>query len=349
MFVKDYVQFIFSLLYTERGRVKRIFFIIILGSFLSFFIVFFSASLKLKIQNQFQNQYVILPYIKGTPHVLEPLDFPLILESDKKAIKTLFDDLIFIERNQAQEILLHNLSLNQNLTMTYEINSYDDHNYINESFLTIYDWQLKDLYTFHSELIHFDGTHLQDVDLILSKDLIPKSQIHRYTNFLTLESRHNIQDILEVINTSFVKNNFEYQVEPFNANTLYTSLVGMIEKILLGFSFLIFIVSTSNIGTIMPYFMNEFKDEITLLRELGLPKNIIHHIFALTCFTILVVSLLLSSSLAFLLSSSIVLVIKAPLNISLIKWFLLLCIQTVLGLITSLKSIKKASDSITYL
>ncbi len=349
MLLKDYFIFVFSLLYAERHRVKRLFLIIILGSFLSFFIFYMSSSIKYKINLDYQDRHILLPYMKGTQQVLEFLDYDLLDYESKSNLVQEFDDLSFIEEENEQEIMLFNLTSNESVSLSYELNSFDNSNYINTILLNIYSWGLEDLYKIDATVIEFKDTHETDIDLILNPNLIQTITKLTSSNILNIRTSHDINKVLEWINHSLLNTGYEYRIEPFGANDLFNTLISLVERVLLTFSFLIFIVSSSNIGTIMPYFVNEFKDEMNTLRYLGLSKNIIFKIFLLTSILILLASLLISNILAYIISIIISIFIRSKVYVSGIKTLILFSTQTGLGMLFSLQSIKKASDDITYL
>lgn len=349
MLLKDYLSFIFSILYAERHRVKRLFLIVILGSFLTFFIYFATSLLKHQVALKYKHQYVFLPYQKGSQDVLEPSSIKLVDELVINNLKNDFSDIIIFSNKEESIFNLYNQTLDMTLSVSYRLNPFDNSNYINQDILDLYQWKISDYFKIGSTFIFFDDIHDEDVDLILSSAYIPKQPGSLNNNFITVHTEYPINVVLESLNQSITDLSYEYRMEPFSTQDLFMTLISGMERILFMFSFLIFIVSASNIGTIMPYFVNEFKDEIHLLRLMGLSRNIIFNIFMLTSLVVLLISLLISFLLSYLISLLIALLLKSLLPTSFFMCLILIMIQITLGLLFSYQSIKKASDDVTYL
>ena len=146
-----------------------------------------------------------------------------------------------------------------------------------------------------------------------------------------------------------MNSNYYYDIEPLSIDTLILSLIQLIEKLLFGITFCIFMVSSSNIGTLMPYFMMEYSDEIKVLRLLGMPRSVVLGLFLKFALGLLGVALILSCLISLFFSLLLCIILRLPLSLPLIKITVLLVLQWVGGFLFTQGSIKKATCEVAYL
>ena len=348
MLLKDYFIYLYYILKSEGKRVQRLFIIITLGSLLVFFIHFSTNIIKTKITQNYAGRYVLMPYLKNSQHLETSLPFELIKQEEIQLIQNTFIDTQILETVQNKEITLLNLSQNKSTTLSNET-THLPYFSIHPETLERHQWKLDDFYQLDAILLDKIETHIKPVDLLIPEKYQLEIEEETYDNFITLQTTDLIDDVLELINVSLTNLNYEYRIEDFSVNDLFISLITSVESILLGFSFLIFIVSSSNIGTIMPYFIGEFKDEIETLRLMGISHPVIFKLFMMVCVFILLTSLMFSLIFAYFLSMLFALVMKATFQIFSFKLFFLFIIQILFGCLFSFQSIKKATDSVSFL
>lgn len=350
MFFNDYLLFAYQMIRSEFERVKRLFLIIILGSFLVFFITFMSTVIKTQISKQYSGRYVLLPYKVNTNNIESTLLTSLIDQNIFKEIESMYGNTVFIQNEVVNQAELTNINKNDSALLNIEENIDSNEILINLETLEINGWKIDDIYRLNATIIEFQGVHNRDgLDILLPKSYLQSSKDNTIDNFITIKTDKDIQEITQYLNDNISDVNYEYRVDDISANDIFVSIISTIENILLIFSFIIFIVSSSNIGTIMPYFINEFKDEIILLRLHGLSQKYIYRIFILTTFLILSISLLISVALAYSFTTLISIITGVVTKHSILRIILLLLFQCISGCLFSYNGIKKASYEVAYL
>lgn len=350
MFVRDYFSFVQEMLKAEIKRIKRLVFIIFLGSFLVFFVSFTSTLVKNAITQKYAGRYVLMPYRKGTQNIESHLLNPLISKLTFEEIENTFDNTYFITNAPLLESRITNLNTHETVNITVDENIFGDAFLINEDILSLYKWKKDHLFRYHATGFSIDGYHLRDdVDLLVPKHFLDHQVLKTHDNFITLHTNQEIEAILEVINLNVLDVNYEYKVDDVSINEIFLAIVVSIEKIIIAFSLTIFIISSSNIGTLMPYFINEFTDEITLLRLHGLKHIYIVRIFLFTTITILTLALSLSCFSSYIFASLLGIIFRVRAHHSFIKIAFLFIFQCAMGSIFSYKTIKKATFEVAYL
>lgn len=348
MFVKDYLIFLKEILRSEKDNVKRLLKIVILGSFLMFFVSLASSLIKLKIETTYQGRYVLLPYLKNQQEYDHTLSLALIDQSIINNIESKFENTTFLDNVELNETYVQNITQHQAAALNYEINYFDENTYIGEHILAMYQWNLDDFYTIDSTVVSFSDIIDTGADLILPKTF--DHNLNQVDNqLITVQTSSDIEAIVKEINQNLLSPLYEYRLEDFSMDELLIAIVGSIEKILLLFSFLIFSVSSSNIGTVMPYFVNEFKDEINLLCLMGMSKHIIFYIFMLASVFILWIALHVSFFISYIIYILFALTLKITIKLPFIKVFFIFIFQLICGSFFSYQSIKKATIEATYL
>lgn len=349
MLVRDYLLFIKAILISEWPKVKRLGMIVVMGSFLMFFISLSTALIKAKISQTYENRTVLVPVHRQTQEIETEILIPLVTDTTLQEIESHFEDTYFIRQTQEESLSLVNLSLQQNATLTYDINPFSNQYLISEQVLMIYGWQMDDYYQVNATIIEFSDTHHLNVDLLVPSQSPFINNSARIHPFLTLQTPHDPEIILSFLNQKIVNPTYQYQIENFDMSDLLVSLIQAIEKGLLGFSFIIFVVSSSNIGTIMPYFIHEFKDEIMLLRQFGLSQKTIHFLFLWVSLLILIIALSLSLGFSFSVLFLFSLWVKLKVQFHFFKLLFLFGFQLLFGALFAYQAIKKVSVELTYL
>lgn len=348
MLVNDILIFIYNIIKAEFKRVKRLMFIIALGSFLVFLITMSSSILKTKVRQAYSNRYVLMPYKLNSDIVLLEESEVFLNSSMKDNIKSRFNKTQFIETNKTESAEVLNINQNENKTVFVGENIYSNDILINEDFMKYSDWTKNDKLVLDATLLEIDGYHTHyEYELLLPSKMYDAYIETSNDNIITLITDDNIDEIVSYINTFFTA--IEYKLEDIALDELVISLLTLVESVILTFSLVIFLVSSSNIGTIMPYFINEFQDEILLLRIMGLDKKSLENIFLYTTCTLLFISLCISLFFSFSLSFLFSILAKSKFDVSLFKLSFLFIIQIITGLLFSHKSIKKATDYVAYI
>ena len=336
------------MIYGERRRIKRILILIGLGGSLIFMILNTSQLLKQYITSNYTHIEVIMPINKHTHEPVISLNYPLLDQSLIQELNTVLTDTTLSVSPNATEIEVSVLKSNQTLTLSVLFSDeYDQilmHPYLSE----MYDIEIDDVLRHQSSLITIEDYHPFDqYDLILPMSLNIQTS-KSYDNLITVHSLLETDIVLNAINEKISHTPFQYQTQPLSMNSLLLSMISLVEKLLLGIGFVLFLVSTSNLGTIMPYFIDEYQDEITVLKHHGFSNQYIIRIFSLISLTLLSVSLIVSAFIAIGLIMLLSLVTQITFSPPFYKILLFFLFQLTLGLLSTQNAIKKAIDSVTY-
>lgn len=336
------------MIYGERRRIKRILILIGLGGSLIFMILNTSQLLKQYITTNYTHIEVIMPINKHTREPIIGLNYPLLNPYLIQELNTTLPDTTLSVSPNATEIEVNVLKTNQTLTLSVlfseDYNQILMHPYLSE----MYDIDIDDSLRHQSSIIMIEDYHpLDQYDLILPMSLNIQTS-KTYDNLITVHSLLETDVVLNAINKRISHTPFQYQKQPLSMNTLLLSMISLVEKLLLGIGFVLFLVSASNLGTIMPYFIDEYQDEITVLKHHGLSNQYIIRIFSLISLTLLCVSLIVSAFLSISLIMLLSLITQITFNPPLFKILLLFLSQLILGLLSTQNAIKKATDSVTY-
>ena len=165
------------------------------------------------------------------------------------------------------------------------------------------------------------------VDLILPGFYKDSRQI--FGKILKINTEDNIDKILDVLNQPQKM----YELNPIKEEEILQEILNLINRFLIAVSLLIFFVSSTNISSILPYFVSEFEGEILLFTHMGLKKEIIQRLFLL-----LIISMILVS-ITFPLIACIILSLILSVSVNYFKIIIIICIQIAFSLLISVHAI----------
>lgn len=319
-----------------------------LGSLLVFGISISTTLLESWVQLTYQNRHVVLPYNIDSTY-LEELPIELLSQYQLKEIASSYKDTMIIASRNTYSVEVKNLGTSKQGDL-----SYSTHNKgfisVQETLMDYYEWSMGDLLKIGNVIYPIQHVHYsEESDLKMPFTFIDTQTTKlNYDNILTIYSNQNINDIVVTINQSLIDSNYYYQLEPFSIDDLLMSLINLLRRILMAISMCIFLVSSSNVGTLMPYFIMEYQDEIEVLRLHGLPKKVLINLFISFTVLILLTSTLISSISSISIFKIISYLTNIPFSLPLIKLLILSLIQVCFATLLTLGSIKKAMDSIAY-
>ena len=329
-------------------RLKRILWIMSLGSLLVFGISISTTFLESWVQLTYQNRHIILPYNVDSSY-LEEIPIELISQFQLKEISSSFKDTKIMASRNTSSIEVKHLGTTNQGDLSYSIHS-KGYISVQETLMEYYEWSIGDLLKIGNVIYPIQQVHYsEESDLKMPFSFIGNQTTKlNYDNILTIYSNQNINEIVSAINQSLVDSNYYYQLEPFSMDDLLMSLINLLRRILMAISMCIFLVSSSNIGTLMPYFIMEYQDEIEVLRLHGLAKEILANLFISFTILILLTSTLISSATTIAIFKLISFLTNIPLSLPIIKLLVLAFVQVSFATLLTLGSIKKAMDSIAY-
>lgn len=335
-------------MHSEFNRIKRTLLILFFGCFLVFLTLNLTTFLKSYIDINYAHQEVLMPVSKGSHVPTLDLSYTLLHEQDLIQLKQKYEGLNLYYATPTSQIDMTILNTNQTLSLSLCYREHYDEAYMNGTAMEMYGLEIGDFLQLESLLIEIHGvSYSNDCDLILPREYAT-DHIHIYDNLLHIEYNQDIDVVLNDINTILQTSPFFYQQQNFSMDDLLLGMINLLEKVLLSFGFVIFLVSASNLGTLMPYFIHEFKDEITVLKHLGLHTRYLTYIFMLVCFSMLMLALGASGLVGCILFKCLGFILNVHFKIPLIKTGLLIIVQSLSGLLSSYQSIKKATESVTY-
>lgn len=319
-----------------------------LGSLLVFGISISTTFLESWVQLTYQNRHILLPYNIDTSY-LEEVPIELISQYQLKEIASSFKDTKIIASNNTTSVEVKHLGTTKQGDLSYSIHT-QGYMSVQETLMEYYEWSVGELLKIGNVIYPIQQVHYsEESDLKMPFSFIASNTTTlNYDNILTIYSNQNIKEIVSAINQSLVDSNYYYQLEPFSIDDLLISLINLLRRILMAISMCIFLVSSSNIGTLMPYFIMEFQDEIEVLRLHGLSKEVLTNLFISFTVLILLSSTLISSTTTIAIFKLISYLSNIPLSLPVIKLFVLAFIQVSFATLLTLGSIKKAMGSIAY-
>lgn len=347
MLIQDYFGFVVVMLKAEFNRIQRILKILFFGAALVFSILNVSSLVRTYITLKYTNATVLAPQIKHTQNPVLNLNYALLPENIIHQIQRNHPNSHITLSNPTTQVEIQDPKHQVSLTLNIKVGS-DPQTKVHPYTLEAYKLKLGDVLIYHATMIQLDGLHSEDgFDLVVPASVFGNLK-QSHDNFLRIETTDSLQSILKEINTFLLNTPYEYQIQNISLDQILLSLISLIERILLVIGFVIFLISASNLGTIMPYFIMEFEDEMMVLKHHGLKTTVLRRIFILISITMLMISLLSSITLTGMMTLIVSLILKIPYQISWIKVFILFGMQLFLGVLTSHTTIKKTCASITY-
>lgn len=336
------------MIYGERNRIKRILILIGLGGSLLFFILNTSHLLKQYITLNYTHTEVIMPINKYTQEPILSLNYQLLDLHTIKELNASLPDTTLTFSQTTTEIEVDVLKSNQKISLSVLFSDVYNQVLMHPNLYDIYGIEINDTLRHQSSLFTIRDYHpFDDYDLILP-DSFNIDSSKSYDNLITVHSLLDIEEVVDKINQHIIQSPYQFQTQPISMNALLLSLVSLVEKLLLGIGFVLFLVSASNLGTIMPYFIGEYKDEITVLKHHGLPNRYIIRVFFLISLTLLSISLMAAALLSWIFTMLISLVVHISFVPPLFKLASLFILQLILGLLSTQNAIKKATETVTY-
>lgn len=349
MKLRDFMRYLMEMSLSKLSRLKRILWIMSLGSVLVFGISISTTLLESWISQTYKDRHVLLPYNLDATY-LDEIPIELISPYHLKQISNSFENTKITSSDRILNLDIEHLSSSKKGTLSYTVHN-KGYISVQVSLMEYYNWNETDWLRIGTMIYPIYHIHYsEDVDLKLPFYFInSQSTKLNYDNILTVYSNHDIQEIVDAINQQLSDPNYYYEVEPFSMDDLLLSLLQLLRRILMTISLCIFLVSASNIGTLMPYFIMEYQDEIDVLRLHGLPKETLISLFVSFTVLILLTSMFLSSISTVFIFKLLSFLFNIPFSIPLFKLLILTILQVSFATLLTLGSIKKAMDSIAYI
>ena len=316
MLYYDYFYFIKQIYQFEKKKIKRILMILSSASFSIYFIMFANEFLAKKLND-------------SSHFLLTPVNEQVIInQSYLKVLSNQFKNTKIETLDNYETIALYNLTNHK----TYDFSVQYDENVavpvFNSEIFQLHEFKKGTRFKLNS--LSFNQYGFDDslsVDLILPS--FYRDSKHDYGKILKIKTDDSIHKIMNTLNYPQVM----YELNPIKEEEFMQDILNLINKFLIAISFIIFTVSSTNISSILPYFISEFEAEIILFTHMGLKKEIIQRLFLL-----LIISMILFS-ITLPLISCIILSLIVEVSLNYFKIIIIICLQFGFSLLISYHAI----------
>lgn len=268
----DLFNYVFCIMKEEVRQIIRIVTFLLISATLVFGLNVLSDTLRNQMTLHFHHRYTLIPMVRSSQEMLPPLPYPLLPNT--------INNLDFHQNDGLIQFEVNNLNLRSTELLTLEFDDSYTLSLRHDLFESL-NWNENDVVCLGSSCFPIEKYHTSGVDVrfprgTIQTELLPLS----YDNIITLYSE-NIAEDLKTMNLALMRTDVVYTVETLRIDQLILSLITGIQIGLTVILAIIFLVTCTNINTVFPLFIVNFKEELMLLRYFGMPLKQVSRIFKL--------------------------------------------------------------------
>lgn len=309
----DLCNYVFRIMKEEMRQIKRIVLFLLISAVLVFGLSVLSDTLREKLTVHFHHRYTLIPTFRISQEFVPPLSYRLLPHTINDIDFHHSMGLIQFEVSNLTQQSIQLLTLDQHDSSALSLRA--------DLFETLH-WEKGDLICMGTSCFPIESHHSGGMDLMLPVDTIQIELLpFFYDNILTVYSE-NIDDDLKVINQALMRADIVYTIETLRLDQLVLSLVTGMQVGLSVILAIIFLVTCTNINTVFPLFIVNFKDELLLLRYFGMPLKHVSLIFKVLALIMICGSILGAWFIVWFLSITLKLLFNLSTSYSMISFML---------------------------